>query len=249
MAKRRGQPRGDRKERRAARGSARESSLAPTHSPGVRLISYEIHPDYGQKWNHDLSDEQVAEINAFTDRFIVSEEREALVEEAEEMVRRYPQVAQMKSHLFTAYACAGRKEDSERVRREMLELHPDYLFAKLNEFHRLMDEGRHDKVLDRFGAFALDDLLGGRTQVHPDEMLAYCLMSGRFALETNRMDSANASLKMMESIAPDSEMTEALRMRIKREQMSEILGALQRLVDFSKGRRNTGRRAKPDRLS
>lgn len=248
MAKSKEQRRANRKKKQAARRSSWASSLPSTPS-GIRRISYDIHPAYGQKWDHDFSDEQVEEINAFTDRFIASEERGALVGEAEEMVRRYPQVAQMKSHLFTAYGCAGRKEDCERVRREMLELHPDYFFAKINEFHRLMDEERHDEVLGRFGVFSLDDLLGGRTQVHPDEMLAYCLMSGRFALETNRMQSANASLKMMESIAPDNEMTRALRMRIQQEEMIGNLGALLRRDAFGMGPGKPGPSGRRNRLS
>lgn len=204
---------------------------ATAESPSeVRIIEYNIHPDFGAKWDWDLSSAEVAEINAFTGKFIASKDRGSLVTEAEEMVRRFPQVAQMKSHLFTAYICAGRKAESERVRQEMLQQHPEYLFAKLNELHRLMDESRYDEVLGRFGCFALVDLLGGRSDVHPNEMLAYSLMSGRFALGIHQLESAKASLEMMESIAPNHEMTKDLRKRIDRHETYDLIHSLEQIM-------------------
>lgn len=205
----------------------------PTTAEGpseVRIIEYNIHPDFGAEWDWDLTHEEVHEINAFTGKFIASKDRGSLVTEAEEMVHRFPQVAQIKSHLLTVYICAGRKADSDRVRQELLQQHPEYLFAKLSELHRLMDESRHDEVLGRFGCFALVDLLGGRSDVHPNEMLAYSLMSGRYALETHQMDSARSSLEIMESIAPDHEMTKDLRKRIDRHETYDLIHSLERIM-------------------
>lgn len=255
MAKSKAQRRKHRQDKQALRNSPRKTPAvsatadSPTAIPaGTRLISYDISPDFGPDWNHGLSEEQADEINAFTDKFLSSADRASLVSEAEEMVRRYPQIAQMKMHLFTAYGLADRDDDCARIRQQMLDLHPEYLFGRLIELHRLMDEGRHDEVPERFGNLGLDQLLGGRTEVHPDEMLSYCLMSGRLALETDRMDAAKVSLKMMESIAPDHGMTAALRMRIEREQFKGLLGALEKLANYGKERGNSRRPANRKRL-
>jgi hypothetical protein len=253
MAKSKVQRRKDRQEKHAHRNSLRRttptanSAASTTADPNIaipaggRLISYTISPDVCPNWNHGLSDEQADEVNAFTDKFLSSTDRAALVSEAEEMVRRYPQIAQMKMHLLTAYGFAGRVDDAARIRQQMLDLHPEYLFGKLTELHRLMDEGRHDEVPERFGNLSLDHLLGGRTEVHPDEMLSYCVMSGRLAIETDRMDSAEASLKMMESIAPDNEMTATLRIMIEQEQDKDLLEALEKLASYSKERSRSRR--------
>jgi hypothetical protein len=244
MAKSKEQRRKDRKQKQAARQMRREPRFEPELSHGVvvghqangnvfRLVSFDIHPDYGPECEFDLTEEQKEEIDAFTEEFLGSGEQGSLVERAEDFVRRYPQVPQLKTHLVGAYGMAGRKADVERVRQEMLEGHPDYLFSKLLELHHLMDENRHDEVRDRFGAFALDELLNGRTQVNPHEMLGHCLMAGRFAVETGELRSARASLKMMESIAPDCARTDALRQMIASAEFGNgLLGLMKRLGKY-----------------
>lgn len=234
MARTKEQRRKDRKQKQAVRQSARESRMAPPGMlpPGTRLLSLDIHPDYGHKWDHDLSDAEAQEIDDFTDEYIHAKDRGALLARSEALVLRYPQVVILKSHLYGCYLSVGRAEDAARMRREMLEQAPDYLFARLAELNSLMDEGRVDEVPERFGSLALDDLLGGRTKVHPTEFLSHSLMLGRYALLTNNPRSAELSLKMMENYDPDHELTVSLRSMLEKTEVLSLLKMVARLAEF-----------------
>jgi len=175
---------------------------------GLREFTFVVTDDAldDAPWWSALTEEQIDEIHAFDERYRRSPGDH--LEEAEEMVRRFPEVPKLHQHLSVALEAKGLKEQAYAKMLEIYQRFPDYLFGKTSYVNYLIARGRTDEADAVFqGSYLISDFVGGRTRFHPSEWVTYFVTLSRLLVATDRKAQAQPIVEMLMNEYPNHPLT------------------------------------------
>ena len=129
----------------------------------------------------------------------------------EVLVDRFPQVPALMNWLAVAYVAAGRNADVDRATDRLVQLHPTYLFGRVQRAQRYLEEGRPDKVREALGGeLDLKMMYPHRTRFHVTEVAALWGVVGEYFLAEDDVEVALAYMDLLRKFAPDHPVTNKL---------------------------------------
>lgn len=158
-----------------------------------------------------------------------------IIHELTQLVIKYPLVPMLKNYLSVAYNVQGNYKKALEVNHWVLTEHPDYLFAKLNQAHSFIEEGRLDEVPGILGeGMEIKQLYPERSIFHLAEITGFLRMVIRYFVAAENLEQAENRFEMLEQIAPDHHDTEQaelylISLRIKTAAGQMVLEQKQRI--------------------
>jgi SEC-C motif/Protein of unknown function (DUF1186) len=116
----------------------------------------------------------------------------------EKLNEQYPDVPTLKDHLYMAYVNTGRKKAAERIMKEMLEQHPDYVFGishfirSMNDKEELLKHGHLLRTPRDISSFQKK-----RGLVHISEYVSYQQAACHYEALTGEVESAKERLRTL----------------------------------------------------
>lgn len=142
-----------------------------------------------------------------------------------QLIGQYPGVPQLKNFLTIAYLTQGRIDLVEETNKQILEEHPDYIFAQLNMANLYIDKKEFEKVPEILGTeLELKALCPERDVFHLAEFTNFFKVVIRYYAAIKDLESAENRLKLMKEVAPehpDTETAETFLFPLRLENMSE----------------------------
>lgn len=155
-----------------------------------------------------------------------------------QLIEQYPTVPQLKNYLSVAYNTMGNKTMSQQVNQQLLETHPDYLFAKLNQASVFIERGEYQRVPELLGPnLDLKQLYPHRQLFHLSEVTGYLKLTISYFAAMGNREMAEEKLALLKKIAPnhpDTQQAEPLLWKLRMEKFAARLEA------------DEARRIKPD---
>lgn len=148
--------------------------------------------------------ETVREIiaNFFPD---IGKGKKSTIKRLERTIKKYPNVPQFRNYLSKEYLALGREKKSRQVNDELLELHPGYLFARVNKAHELMDQDKPEEVTYWLGEdLELHTLYHERSEFHIQEVLNYYSTTVMYFLKVDQPDDAKSRLDTLLELDPEA---------------------------------------------
>lgn len=132
----------------------------------------------------------------------------------EELIEEYPETPVLYNYLAVCYSSIGKHDHAEQIAEQNYKMNPDYLFARCNWAHILLDRGEVSKVPEVFGnTWNLRRMYPHRERFHITEYAAFQSAAIAYQFETGNEETALRGLEMLEEIAPDHPAIEPLRRR------------------------------------
>ncbi|MCC5904898.1 MAG: hypothetical protein JJU13_01710 [Balneolaceae bacterium] len=122
--------------------------------------------------------------------------KKSTIKRLHRLCKKYPRIPFFKNYLSIAYQAAGNEKKSAKINRELLQQHPDYLIAKLNEAMDLIDNNQLDKVSGILGEeMHIHKLYPNRDAFHIEEVSKYYATTIQYFLKANNVDEAELRLR------------------------------------------------------
>ena len=139
--------------------------------------------------------------------------RSGVIKRLKKLCVKYPHKPQFKNYLSAAYEKAGQTDQAVRVNQQIREVHPDYLFGKINVAAFHIKEGKLEEAKELLGEQPdLQQLEPEREVFHQTEVLAYYNNLIKYYRAKDDNKQAKKYLNILEEIAPDH--PEAMRHRL-----------------------------------
>ncbi|MEM9820893.1 MAG: hypothetical protein AAF985_07465 [Bacteroidota bacterium] len=139
-------------------------------------------------------------------------------------IKKYPKQPALKNYLFLAYKAKNKDEEAQNVLQKTLEIHPDYLFGKINLAVEYLEKDRPEKVPEILGEHLDISLLyPDRDTFHFSEVLVFLHTVSRYFLKIREPEQAQERLDIMKQIAPNDVRVEDLEQEILMFHMEEML--------------------------
>lgn len=127
-----------------------------------------------------------------------------IIERLNQLVIQYPRVPMLKNYLTVAYNVQGNHRKAFEVNNWLIDEHPDYLFAKLNQANVCIDEGDFDKVPGILGeAMDIKQLYPDREVFHLSEVTGFLKLTIRYFATIENLKMAENRLEILKEIAPE----------------------------------------------
>jgi tetratricopeptide (TPR) repeat protein len=206
-----------RKERRGRRQSQFPSNrifiLDQPRGP-VALLSYSISYDALDKPvlpDPAASDEALAQTRDSLHAQMYHDPQSAIPRLAA-LLQQYPDSPLLMNWLAACHSRLGQFAEVSRLARRNFDLHPDYLFARVNYAQTLLEEGKVKEAGDVMGnKWDLKALYPHRDVFHISEYVAFSAVGVEFLMRTGKPEAANIIFDVMEQVAPDHEATLQLK--------------------------------------
>jgi tetratricopeptide (TPR) repeat protein len=120
------------------------------------------------------------------------------------LIPKHPEYPTLRNYLAVALRQCGRERQSFEIERETLRLHPDYLFARINEAQRLI--GKQDFVKAREilgGGLRLSDIHPAGKDIHISEWKNYYATVALFYSGAGDPEAAQGVINAIESKGDD----------------------------------------------
>lgn len=143
----------------------------------------------------------------------------SILDKLSRLIEQYPKVPMLKNFLSVAYEVKGNRKKSLEIHQWLLDEHPDYLFARLNQANICIEKGELDKVPGLLGEeLEIKQLYPERDVFHLSEVTSYLKNAIRYLTAIGNLEQAEKKLKMLQEIAPehhDTEQAEFYLMRLR----------------------------------
>lgn len=111
-------------------------------------------------------------------------------------VAKYPEVPCLWNYLATCYQVKGLHKKELQTKRQLLKLHPDYLFAKLGEANSRIEAGKSDSVPEIIGtSLTLREALGNEDSPHLSEWKQFYTTVTLYHIGQDELEKATILLK------------------------------------------------------
>ena len=77
--------------------------------------------------------------------------RRGVVKKIKRYIEKYPKETALKNYLYIALSKRGKEQEADKVLKQTIEQHPDYLFAKVNLAAKYIESKEFDKVTELLG--------------------------------------------------------------------------------------------------
>ncbi len=136
----------------------------------------------------------------------------AALQRLKPLFARYPNVPVLGNWIASAYQRQGLETERRAVLQELIDRHPDYLFARLGMANLAIEDGRPEEVPRWLGRdLVLPALFLHRSVFHVSEMMNFCHTVGRYHVVTGNEELAESTLQIMEDMDPDHPAARDLR--------------------------------------
>lgn len=127
-----------------------------------------------------------------------------IIERLTALIEKYPKIPALKNYLSSAFHVRGNIEKAREVNAWVLAEHPDYLFARVNEAHKLIEEGKLDQVPALLGeAMEIKSLYPGRELFHISEVATFYRCAVRYFVACGNKELAENRFQILRELAPD----------------------------------------------
>lgn len=213
-------------------GGPEPTAAARRLGQGAQLISYEITDEPLGDTAYDRLPQSVKDE---LDRlyYLLRQKPGETIPLLLSLIEQHPEVPQIYNYLHSAYQLLGDRNNAQRIRDEMLERFPDYLFGRITYARDCLEQGDLDKVVEIFeGKYDLKLLYPDRERFHTSEVLNFgYIMAWYFHAKGDR-DRAEMYYKILQQIDPEHETT---RVTDRLLHPSPIAAWLRKLTQQSRG--------------
>lgn len=127
------------------------------------------------------------------------------------LIRKHPEYPTLRNYLAVALRQCGRERQAFEVERETLRLHPDYLFARINEAKRLIDKRDFAKAREILGGgLRLAEIHPAGKDVHISEWKNYYATVALFYIGAGEPEAAQGIINALESKGDDPRLVKQL---------------------------------------
>jgi hypothetical protein len=145
------------------------------------------------------------------------------IAELKKLIVRFPSYPVLKNYLVVAYRISGKVRRGRAVEKEVYQLHPDYLFARLGEANHQLINGNPDKARELLGPrLRLADLHTEDRPIHVSEWLAYYRCVGLLYAESGEVKAAQAIINAFHNQGFDDDETELLERMLMAARMRKL---------------------------
>lgn len=185
----------------------------PASSPDHELITYKISYNTSiQNKNHGITGSVQSLLEELF--FEVGKGKKSTIKRLNRAIKKYPKVPQFKNYLSKEYLAAGNDKKANEITEQILKIHPDYLFGKLNKAHSLIQEEKAERVPEFLGKeMDLQALYPERDEFHIDEVLNFYSTTVIYFLETGDREQAVNRFDLLEDLDPSAPATQLARNR------------------------------------
>lgn len=133
----------------------------------------------------------------------------------EKAIAEYPEMPQFKNYLSAWYANRGEMEKSFEYNRQIIEQHPDYLFAKVNLAQEFLQKEQLKKVTELLGeGIEIKQIYPDRNEFHIIEVTSVLNIAIQYYIKTDDFEQAEIRLDILKEIDPDSDLINRFEMQI-----------------------------------
>jgi tetratricopeptide (TPR) repeat protein len=212
-----------------------ENGLSGPRSPRiVRLHSYTI-TEEALKDDRDESGDSAARkflYESCEDLFHqVHEDPAGAIPQLEKLLERFPECGTLMNWLATAYGHTHQQEKAEQISERNFQLHPDYLFARVNRAALLLEQSKTDEAAEVMeNKWDLKQLYPSRDVFHMSEFLALSHVAVMYHTQIGQLEMACSITESMEEIDPDHSTTEAARAMVARASLATLFEKAQHKI-------------------
>ncbi len=124
------------------------------------------------------------------------------IRELQAFIRKYPDIPAFKNYLSNAYNNKGEVVKARKVNHEIVRLHPEYLYGKVNLANEFITELQFERVPGVLGQlFELQDLYPERKTFHIGEVLSYNSTAILYFIRIGNLEAAKSRLHALEKVA------------------------------------------------
>jgi tetratricopeptide (TPR) repeat protein len=134
------------------------------------------------------------------------------IPELETLVEVYPNIPMLYNYLSAAYSAAGETEKAENLIKKNYQLHPDYLFARLNYAQLCLQRKEYNEIAQIFDRkFDLKLLYPKRKRFHISELTGFFGVIGQYFYYTGERALAENVYRILYEFAPKNHYTNQLK--------------------------------------
>jgi tetratricopeptide (TPR) repeat protein len=134
------------------------------------------------------------------------------IPELEKLLHMYPNVPTIYNYLSVAYSLAGEGEKAEHLIAENYRLHPEYLFARLNQAQICLQKNDYAAIPAIFEhKFDLQLLYPKRKRFHISEAAGFMGVIGQYFYATGERALAENAYEILRELAPKHVYTRRLK--------------------------------------
>ncbi len=124
------------------------------------------------------------------------------IRELQACIRKYPNIPAFKNYLSNAYNNKGEVVKARKVNHEIVRLHPEYLYGKVNLANEFISELQFERVPKVLGeSFEIQNLYTERKTFHIEEVLSFNLTAIHYFIGVGNFEAAESRLKALGKIA------------------------------------------------
>lgn len=177
----------------------------------VRIAEYEITSEPVI----ELQDKRIPkEVKSALERLhsIVQARPHTAIPELVALIQAHPNIPKLYNYLSIAYSAAGDTEKAEEVVTKNYQLHPDYLFARMNYAEVCLRRNDYDAVAQIFNhKFDLKLLYPKRKCFHISEFTGFFGIIGPYFYHTGQQETAENVYQLLYQVDPKNYYTKRLK--------------------------------------
>jgi len=156
----------------------------------------------------------VQELTDFRARLhgLLTDDPARAVVELEEALTQFPESPLLMNWLSAAYGRTGQVEKSEALSMRNFQLHPDYLFGRINHAHTLIRQGKLEEAAEAMEhKWDLKALRPDLDLFHYTEFVAMSYVAIEYFMRTDNMEKALPIYDTLKQLAPNHDVTKVLQ--------------------------------------
>lgn len=154
--------------------------------------------------------------------------KRGIVEKLKKYVADHPDDPVYKNYLYIAYKMQGRNEEARDILHKTIDLHPDYLFGKLNLAGEYLYAEEYEKIPELLGEFMeIKALYPERDEFHLTEVMSFFRIAVHYFIEIKEWEQAKVRLEIMEKIDPENPSVENMNKRLSAKMLAANVERMQ----------------------
>ncbi len=131
----------------------------------------------------------------------VQKKKNSAIKELNDLIKKYPLVPQFKNFLSSLYDMQGNHFMANEVNRRLVNLHPEYLYGRLNVANIAIANSEYDKVPEILGeAMELKAMYPEREEFHTGEVIGFLLTAFKYFIGIKDVEQAQIRLEIIEKL-------------------------------------------------
>ncbi len=150
--------------------------------------------------------------NQISDLFITSQSNpKHAIPILQKLIKKYPRIPQLFNFMTTAYSLLEDFDTAEKYALESCQIHPDYLFARINCAEICLRKEEYHKIPTIFNhKLNLRQLYPERDEFHLTEVIGFTGVFGIYYHKTGDSLSAEDCLRIIKQLSPKSPIAKRL---------------------------------------